>query len=203
MELLLLVGVLVVAAVVVVVRARADAQTSIEASSEALHAYVDPIDEPAGNEEALFDAAKEMPVDEIDVEPEAGGPDAAEDEGHGRFEATPAAGDSEIAYSELVAKAPDYVPEGLLDDTDASDVIREDELGQDVESTDAEAADQDPPPLAKRTPKEQATNARGGGELRMANTNQRPSGQTARTPEEVRSLLSNYRGGLRKGRGDS
>lgn len=54
--------------------------------------------------------------------------------------------------------------------------------------------------LIKRTPKKRSNNATGTGPLRTAATSQRPTGQTQRSPEEVRAMLSRYRGGLKKGR---
>jgi hypothetical protein len=54
--------------------------------------------------------------------------------------------------------------------------------------------------LIKRTPKKRSNTATGTGPLRTAATSQRPTGQTQRSPEEVRAMLSRYRGGLKKGR---
>jgi signal transduction histidine kinase len=54
--------------------------------------------------------------------------------------------------------------------------------------------------LVKRTPKKRSNSATGTGPLRTAATSQRPTGQTQRSPEEVRAMLSRYRGGLKKGR---
>jgi hypothetical protein len=54
--------------------------------------------------------------------------------------------------------------------------------------------------LVKRTPKKRENSAVGGGPLRTAATSQRPTGQTHRSPEEVRAMLSRYRGGLKRGR---
>ncbi len=59
-----------------------------------------------------------------------------------------------------------------------------------------------PPPLHQPMPRDRADDGAGGGELPTARTNQRPSGSTARSPEEVRGLLSNYRGGLEWDHGD-
>jgi hypothetical protein len=56
--------------------------------------------------------------------------------------------------------------------------------------------------LVKRTPKKQKADAGGTGPLRAANTQQRPSSGSRRSPEEVRKMLSRYRGGLKKGRVD-
>jgi hypothetical protein len=55
--------------------------------------------------------------------------------------------------------------------------------------------------LVKRTPKKQAASTVGGGPLRTASTISRPtSGHSHRSPEEVRKMLSRYRGGLKRGR---
>jgi signal transduction histidine kinase len=54
--------------------------------------------------------------------------------------------------------------------------------------------------LVKRTPKKQSNTAVGTGPLRTASTSQRPTGSTQRSPEEVRAMLSRYRGGLKRGR---
>jgi hypothetical protein len=56
--------------------------------------------------------------------------------------------------------------------------------------------------LVKRTPKKQKADAVGTGPLRAANTQQRPTSASRRSPEEVRKMLSRYRGGLQKGRVD-
>jgi hypothetical protein len=55
--------------------------------------------------------------------------------------------------------------------------------------------------LVKRTPKKQSAAAVGTGPLRTANTTQRPTSSVHRSPEEVRKMLSRYRGGLQRGRG--
>jgi signal transduction histidine kinase len=57
--------------------------------------------------------------------------------------------------------------------------------------------------LVKRTPKKQKAEAVGTGPLRTAATTQRPTSTTKRSPEEVRQMLSRYRGGLKKGRDGS
>ncbi|GIU83413.1 MAG: hypothetical protein KatS3mg008_0188 [Acidimicrobiales bacterium] len=54
--------------------------------------------------------------------------------------------------------------------------------------------------LVKRTPKKRKADAVGGGPLRPVTTVQRPVSQTKRSPEEVRKMLSRYRGGLNQGR---
>ncbi len=57
--------------------------------------------------------------------------------------------------------------------------------------------------LVKRTPKKQTASTVGGGPLRTAQPLQRPTpGQSTRSPEEVRKMLSRYRGGLKRGRVD-
>jgi signal transduction histidine kinase len=55
--------------------------------------------------------------------------------------------------------------------------------------------------LVRRTPKKRSAEAAGGGMPAVAPT--RASGQTNRSPEEVRKMLSRYRSGLNKGRGDA
>ncbi len=57
--------------------------------------------------------------------------------------------------------------------------------------------------LVRRTPKKRSESVTGGGSLRTAATTQRPTGQTTRSPEEVRKMLSRYRGGLKRGRDDA
>jgi signal transduction histidine kinase len=53
--------------------------------------------------------------------------------------------------------------------------------------------------LVKRTPKKRSASAVGGGMPTMGPTRQ--TGQSQRSPEEVRKMLSRYRSGLNKGRG--
>jgi signal transduction histidine kinase len=55
--------------------------------------------------------------------------------------------------------------------------------------------------LVRRTPKKRSSEAAGGGMPSVAPT--RSSSQTSRSPEEVRKMLSRYRSGLNKGRGDA
>lgn len=201
MELLLAVGVVIVAVVAIVVRARSQADTSRTASTESLQAYVDPIDPDGGTvsdpaQDELFDAAQEMMVDDIEMEvdtPSAAVGSVDEVDGDDGSESD----DSEIGYAELLSEAPDYVPDDLLEEVSVVEG-EADESGVDGTGTQEEF----PPPLAQRTPKDRSDDRVGGGELRMAQTNQRPGGQKSRSPEEVRSLLSNYRGGLERGRDD-
>ena len=93
---------------------------------------------------------------------------------------------------------------GLIDEATYHDLVGQvaDDEPDDQHVDDSETPEQTSAPLAQRTPKERSDERVGGGELRMAQTNQRPAGRKARSPEEVRSLLSNYRGGLERGRGD-
>jgi signal transduction histidine kinase len=60
-------------------------------------------------------------------------------------------------------------------------------------------ADMTPAGLVKRTPKKRSASAVGGGMPTMGPTRQ--TGQSQRSPEEVRKMLSRYRSGLNKGRG--
>ena len=55
--------------------------------------------------------------------------------------------------------------------------------------------------LVKRTPKKRSEAAVGGGSITAANQQQVPSGQSSRSPEEIRKMLSRYRSGLNKGAG--
>ncbi len=71
-----------------------------------------------------------------------------------------------------------------------------------AESEPAELADAAPGAadgsmLARRTPKEAGVPSR---PMRLGGSGARPAPQTRRSPTEVRSLLSSYRGGLQKGR---
>ena len=199
MELLLMVGVVGAALVLVVARSRSRADTSRAASTDALHAYVDTIDESNGGapdpeQNALFDAAQEMAVDDIEMEADSW-LDPVESADGVDEEAEVESSASEIEYAELLREAPDYVPDDLVGqvaDDEPDDQHVDDPVGPEQTSA----------PLAQRTPKERSDERVGGGELRMAQTNQRPAGRKARSPEEVRSLLSNYRGGLERGRGD-
>jgi hypothetical protein len=93
----------------------------------------------------------------------------------------------------------------LADDVDDEfDADEEFELEEEFEvdeDEDEEAVASDgPQPLARRTPKagEEAYRR----PLRLAQTTQRPSGTNRRSPDEVRSMLANYRGGLTKGRSE-
>ena len=56
--------------------------------------------------------------------------------------------------------------------------------------------------LVKRTPKKRSAEAAGGGMPAVA-ASRTTSGQANRSPEEVRKMLSRYRSGLNKGRGDA
>lgn len=53
-------------------------------------------------------------------------------------------------------------------------------------------------PLERRTPKATADSSK--QPLRLARTQQRPSGTSRRSPEQMRAMLLNYRGGIKKGR---
>lgn len=53
--------------------------------------------------------------------------------------------------------------------------------------------------LVQRTPKKRSEGAVGGGELN-ADRDKTSSGQSARSPEEIRKMLSRYRSGLNKGK---
>jgi hypothetical protein len=53
-------------------------------------------------------------------------------------------------------------------------------------------------PLERRTPKAAADAYR--QPLRLARTQQRPTGANRRSPEQMRAMLLNYRGGMKKGR---
>jgi signal transduction histidine kinase len=55
--------------------------------------------------------------------------------------------------------------------------------------------------LVRRTPKNRSSNAVGGGMPTVAAA--RATGQSQRSPEEVRKMLSRYRSGLNKGRGSA
>lgn len=88
----------------------------------------------------------------------------------------------------LVEEAAEAAPAAVFD--------AEPELDDDED--DNESAPDGTKPLARRTPK-------AGDEvyrrpLRLAQTTQRPSGGNRRSPEQVRSMLANYRTGLSKGR---
>lgn len=54
--------------------------------------------------------------------------------------------------------------------------------------------------LARRTPKAESESKR--QPARLAQAKQRPSGVTRRSPDQVRSMLTSYRGGLKKARDD-
>lgn len=101
-------------------------------------------------------------------------------------------------------------------DTEPDADMAEEPLAEPVAAGDAPALDARPPAsppptdtditaagLVKRTPKKQSETAGGAGPLRTATTTKRPTGQTTRSPEEVRKMLSRYRGGLKRGRDDA
>ncbi len=77
-----------------------------------------------------------------------------------------------------------------------------DTLSAEVDEEDEAPAKPDPltaAGLVKRTPKKRGTDS--SGAVMAAGSASRSTGQTQRSPEEVRKMLSRYRSGLNKGRG--
>jgi hypothetical protein len=138
--------------------------------------------------------------------------------------------DEEAAYEEVAYEEPAY--EEPAYEEPAEPAYEEAAYEEAAESDDEEPADrfasraaapsrarQEPPPavdpephpaplltsdgtstLARRTPKAESEAKR--QPARLAQAKQRPSGVTRRSPDQVRSMLTSYRGGLKKARDD-